>query len=152
MKNFIIAFIKVIIGEAILIIMLLLCILQTEKDEVDLYRDKIIRRIDGSFDYKTITIIDEIDMGRVKYGKEKSITLSLAALCDSCYIETILTECTCTKVQIDSNRLYNRGDTAHIHISMRGVEYGKQLRRIHILPKNNGISEAKSITLLADVE
>lgn len=152
MKSFIMAFIKVMTGEAIFVTLLLICMLHTEKDEPDIYGDKIARRINGTFDCRTITIMEEIDMGRVKYGEEKSITLSLEALKDSCYIGTILTECSCTKVERDSNRLYNRGDTAYIYISMRGVEYGNQVRRIHILPHNNSEREAKSITLLADVE
>lgn len=147
MKSFIILLIKITIAQAVYASTLLwLTTLVTPNDN----NTHSVVEIKGELLPTNIDINPNIYLGRVFYGDTSHLTIKLKRAKENQNIGDILTECRCTEYSIAYPP--QGSDTITIDIRMHAVEYGRQIRRVHIYPSTNENCEAKSLTLVADVQ
>lgn len=138
---------KTLIAEIVYVVILLGTLTYITPNNRD--RNNLIV-LSGDLDSNRITINSDIYFGNVTYGETSLLNIKLKRRVENQFIGEILTECSCTEYRV----LYpqNGTDSITIQITMRAVEYGKQIRRVHIYPSTNENCEAKSLTLIADVQ
>ena len=139
--------IKIIIAEIVYVLTLLAISTYITPNNIGVNKEILIK---GDLDSNRIIIKPDIYCGNLLYGDTSQLMIKLRRVIENQEIGDILTECSCTEYSIKYPP--RSGDTITIQIKMKAVEYGKQIRRVHIYPSSTHNCEAVSLTLIADVK
>jgi hypothetical protein len=147
MFKIILFYVKILLLESLYIAILFIAIKQNQAHSS--VNEDIT--INGSINLQKINTVNSVHWKKINYGESGTANINLIMECDSCKIYNVLTECTCTNYTIKEKGV-SKGDTILLSISMKGVERGLQIRRIHLFCAKDNSIEAHSITLTANVK